>query len=115
MNKEILSRLDLLAEKLGMSVDYLWPALVQQQLIKGVYYAVAALALLIGSFIYWRHAKVLIKDRENPTDVREFHFISSYIVLAAAATFGTVFLGRTQVLFSPEAAAFSELMRVLGG
>lgn len=55
MDKEILARLDALAEKLGATGEYLWRALVRGEVVGGVVYIAlgAFLGLICGLVAKW--------------------------------------------------------------
>lgn len=109
MNEELLSRLDQLANKLGTTIDYLWPKLVRYELISNT----MELAAWTSIFILLIYAavsfsRIFIKDPEDTT---------SFALMCLAAMFALLILPAIVVtvpkVLVPEVAALKALTNIM--
>ena len=63
LQQEILTRIDRLAEKLGVTAEYLWPHLVRHSFAEGISVIVGASVLIVISIVLWWWA--LREDEEG--------------------------------------------------
>lgn len=105
LQKELLARLDAIAQKLGIASASIWSYLIRQQSIDGTFYLAGALACLIVIVLAWRAI-----SRFEETDDRVF------CRLIVAAFLGAVFLGLTYAgttsLLNPGYGALQSLMHM---
>lgn len=122
MQREVLSRLDALAAKLGTTVEHLWPILVKQQVLDaittatliGVMYVAAA--ILLGKT--YRAAAIQRKVRRLGIFEGDDWIPSCCIIgwLLLCFTFLATSMSASGVvsgLLNPEYAAFRDLMWML--
>ena len=66
LQQEILSRIDKLAEKLGVTVEYLWPQLVRLTVIEAVTVILTAVVAIVVAIVLWvKFTKVDSYDNEG--------------------------------------------------
>ena len=117
LTKELLSRLDALAAKLGIAADQLWAILVRQAHVEmNVQFAVGLLAFLVllaaaGLFVYGA--------RRGWGDCWDDEAVGSAFVggLIAVLAFGIAtfsWLDAYCIAMNPEYWAFKELVKLLG-
>lgn len=88
LTQEILARLDILAAKLGTTVEYLWPALVSKEMAMGVSSIIIGVLCIIVAFV---GTKIFCKmcqevDAAEPKDEgmwAGFAFVAGCVVLVA--------------------------------
>lgn len=113
MKEELLQRLDTLAAKLGVTIEYLWPIFVRQQVLEAVqccflFAAMVALALFCIRKI------VATSKRRNMDDADRFGYSILYGLVAATAFLisGAAFYNMGG-FFNPEFYALQELAEML--
>ncbi len=106
LQQEILTRIDKLAEKLGVTVEYLWPHLVRLTVIEVLSGFVLVAALIVVASLCWRQ-----RGKTESYDAREGWFAATVIVgilagmgILFAVTFGI------PILLEPEAATLRGLL-----
>jgi hypothetical protein len=117
---EVFDRLDAIAEKMGIAVEYLWKVLVRQALAEGV-----GRLLIMGMFcgavglliwICWK--KVNWEESIPDKDTREFCIIAAVTVLGVASIIlliatPIVSVDGVKFLINPEYYAFQEVRGLL--
>lgn len=72
LTQEILQRLDALAAKLGTTVEYLWPALVKEQVAQGVVQMLIAIPPLAAALACrWIYPRALAKANKDMQEYEE--------------------------------------------
>jgi len=118
--EEVFKRLDLLAEKLGVTVDYLWPAMVAKELVIGMSGLLASFLLLTVSFsciAYAIHNKKRVKDWDEPG----FDGVAIIVVFAVGvvglmvttAASASLFTSNIARIIAPEAYALESMLSLL--
>ena len=104
LTQEILQRLDALAQKLGTTVEHLWPLLVKEQSVMG-WAGLVALALL---FLFGVASLLggLIADKEVPTCLGGFS-----LFLFCAIGLPMLCVEVLPRIVAPEAAALRSLIQ----
>ncbi len=120
---EILTRLDQIEAKMGEGTEYLWPKLVEQQVVEG-YFALgwAAIGLLFFVVACTLIGYIMTKDPEwavdrssnRCTDAGGFAILISAVIGIISLMVGLVNLSDVSILFTPEASALQELLKVVG-
>lgn len=120
---ELLQRLDLLAQKLGTTVEQLWPVLVQYQYHKGVvelvscaFYGLSGAILLRTSRWLWTRIRTESKKSDESEDPYIFGFLLCTIL-------GTIFLlvgifdvpDAYLMMTNPQYYALQDLMKMMQG
>ena len=109
--REITELLEKLAEKLGTTVENLWPVLIKQAPISGAVDLMLLVALVVTSVITYRIAQ---KCDDADEDVAVFAWILTGIIFFITAAFVLFGLkGIITALFHPEYWALSEILRQL--
>lgn len=106
--QELLRRLDVLAAKLGVAVDVLWPEMVRMQYVDGAMGMIVG-ALCLGSGVYaFRNAEEA-RPKHGYDDGLEV-FVAR-LVGSSCVIFGAVFVwSALSNLAAPQASAFLELL-----
>jgi len=121
LQQEILTRIDKLTEKLGVTAEYLWPHLVQYQIALGVSVLVGAVLLSVISFICFTQGnKQPLTKRNSGYGVVEEYGAVAVVLFVAGVITGVIGLILFVVsitvgipaLIAPEAAAFKSLLPV---
>lgn len=108
LQQEILSRIDKLAEKLGVTAEYLWPHLVRYEVASGVSAIMAAaVTTILTILIWWSFSKT---DGDSGLE-----FIAGMcgIILSVTAIIliiVSITVGIPSIV-APEAAAFKDFLR----
>jgi len=107
LQQEILTRIDKLAEKLGVTAEYLWPHLVRYEVASGISTIVASVVVTaLTILVWWGFSK---------TDCDScFEFVTGAcgIILSVTAIILIVVTLTTGIpsIIVPEAAAFKALL-----
>ena len=112
LSNEVLAKLDILAQKIGVTVEQIWPWLIRQQYVEAIYFSVlAALCIIISGITlgltikYWE--KIESNNCEPP-----FVVINVIFVMATAA-FICIAVTAIPNIFNPEYHALKDLMRMI--
>lgn len=112
MNEELLSRLDQLANKLGTTIDYLWPKLVRYELISNsAQLAIFCVMFILLTYVAIRLCKAFVKETEKSESDALFcltcivGLIALVILASAVVTVPKVFV--------PEVAALKTLGNII--
>lgn len=108
MDPEIASRLDALSQKLGVAVDYLWPALVRLQVVNGIISAGFLILTVATAWISFKKNRKVVPDSAEDVVTAAIFLVSS--ILSVLALVGFLFFG-VQNLVVPEAMALKDLLR----
>lgn len=114
MKEELLARLDVLAEKLGVAAGHLWEVLVRQAILHGYVdlgSGLLVLSIAIPAMVWcWR------KAAESPDDVGFFRGLTAVVGGAACAVafYDGIRYGLLELL-NPEYYALKEILQALGG
>jgi uncharacterized membrane protein len=120
VTQEVFKRIDVLAEKLGVTAAYLWPKLVAWEWAQAfasiiIFFIVVPIAI-VGSIKCFIKTKTIIKEAGNDyRNDREVTFFVVGLALALVSVLGVVafFFGFSHdisTLISPEAATFYKLI-----
>ena len=106
LQQEILSRIDKLAEKLGVTVEYLWPHLVRLTILEVIFGFVLVIILILTAGVLWHQHK-----KADGYDAKEGWFVAAVVasLLAGLGVVLVVTLG-VPVLLEPEAATLKGLL-----
>lgn len=115
LQQEILTRIDALTEKIGVTAEYLWPHLVKLELARG-------LGLLVGAIVFSAVATVLMcsalycegkRNDHTWDDVNAWKMAIGVVMGVGAVIFVIIFmvLGLPSII-APEAAAFKNLLNL---
>ena len=110
----IVSALEKLATKLGVTAEHLWGVLVYQQIIEARY-------AIIASFVFWSlflfAIRKTIKDStyfQNPSSAKDIFGIVFFILIAICTLISSIsFLATITGLFNPEYQALKALMEMI--
>ena len=112
LSNEVLAKLDILAQKIGVTIEQIWPWLVRQQYVEAIYYSVLAiLGIIVSSIIlittikYWE--KIFANDCEVGCVVGNVLFIGFTFVFVIIAT------SAIPKIFNPEYWALKDLMGMI--
>lgn len=102
LQQEILTRIDRLAEKLGVTAEYLWPHLVRYEVAVGISFIIATVVTtVITGFLWW----IFFKWNEEMVGLGAFiGTIIAVILMLFSITMGI------PAIIAPEAAAFKGLL-----
>lgn len=113
LQQEILTRIDALTTKIGVTVEYLWPHLVRLEVVRGVGLLVGMILCSIPSLLLIMTALRAEDDRNNAVwhDTSTTKLTIGIVFGIGALIFGGVFLtsGLPSIL-APEATAFQNLL-----
>ena len=102
LQQEILTRIDKLAEKLGVTAEYLWPHLVRYEMAVGVsLIAATVVTMVITGFLWWAYNKW---DEEMVGLAAFIGAVIAVILVLFSVTMGI------PAIIAPEAAAFKALL-----
>ena len=106
LQQEILSRIDKLAEKLGVTVEYIWPHLVRLTVIEVIGGIMLTAVLIVAAGLCWRQ-----QEKTEGYDAQEGWFVAAIIVsiLAGVGVLLAATLG-VPILLEPEAATLRGLL-----
>lgn len=105
MQQEILTRVDKLAEKLGVTVEYLWPQLVRLTIIEAVTCILAMAITVVIAGALW------IKAKNTDSYNDEGWVIGAGAASVVAAIFVIVVIGYSiPALLAPEAVTLKGLL-----
>jgi hypothetical protein len=119
--QEILKRLDVLAEKLGTTAQYLWSVLVKQGTIEGISDIFVGVIFLIGLIIGIKLLKFCIKEgpkhrSEKCNDWQGPYIFGSFVgtvmIIAGTIGFTTWIYYGLQALLNPEYYALQKLIEL---
>ena len=107
LQQEILTRIDKLAEKLGVTVEYLWPQLVRLTVIETLSGFMLVAALIVAASLCWRQ-----RGKTESYDAQDGWLVAAVIVsiLAGVGILLAVTLG-IPILLEPEAATLRGLLQ----
>lgn len=124
ITKEVFARLDALAEKLGVTAQYLWTVLLKQahvEAVSSLCWAGAGLMALVGGVLGIRCALRMKKDKPSWTDREE---MSEKAVTVLAVSIAATFIGLLGLILNlswvitpwlnPEFWALQQVLQVLG-
>jgi hypothetical protein len=107
LSEELLKRLDALATKMGTTVDHLWPVLLRQQRIEGIYDVVVGLLLVVVCVAIWRATGKYIREHEYDSDIA---WPVRVVGIGIFGLFALVLFGEAiTCLLNPEYAALKAL------
>ena len=118
MEQELLSRLDALAAKLGVTATHLWEVLVAQQALRWMNVVAEVVALGVAAGLLYVSCKVFGKHKDSGDMEEIVSFIG--MLLFAVASAGVLFCiigdGTTAIkaTINPEFYALQEVLKVLG-
>jgi len=113
LTQEILTRVDALAAKLGVTVEYLWPHLVRYEQVLGASVVLAAMFFLgvTAVFVRWFRSVEAASDSNYITDEGTSLMIAGVIsAIASAILVILAFTIGLPGIFAPEAVAFRGLL-----
>lgn len=115
MNEEILSRLDVIASKLGVAAEHLWGILTKQALVAGSY---AAILLCLGGVLLYLGSKVKVEKYWIKDDYWTSHptveGIKKVLLILIGAWITAYNLYQALVCFiNPEYYAYVKLVNLL--
>jgi hypothetical protein len=116
LNQEILNRLDLLAEKLGVTVEMLWKVCVKQAYIDG-YYSIfwIVFGLFIIAITFYTGKKVWEKVDEGDGYWKTDKKVAVVVIFLCMNIFSVVSIvdgiNGTKKIINPEYYAFREIKR----
>ena len=113
MKQEILPRLDALADRLGVSVEYIWPIFVKEQFAHGMaIMAAAAFGFMLSIVLVGAAVRLIQKSDGN-----ENYQIGGMVCGVVSIFPGVVSIiegtGALPLLIAPEAAALRSLMETI--
>jgi len=104
LQQEILMRIDRLAEKLGVTAEYLWPHLVRYEVAQGVATIVCtALFAAIAALFWWFAGSAKINE-DLAFGIALVMTIVAVVLIIVSVTMGI------PNLIAPEAVAFKALL-----
>jgi len=113
LSNEILSKLDALAQKIGVTVEQIWPWLVKQQYIDAIIPLVLLpIITIIAYFVFKRVVKIDWKAYDNNYEQIVGSSIAFMVVIAVIMA-GIVFIDNISKLFNPEYWALKDLMGMM--
>lgn len=113
MEKELLQRLDLLAEKLGVASGHLWEILAKQAKIEFFTDAAALLVVCLVAFFCTKHRSHISKWVQDGYDGREaiaFFSAAIFIIIFVLAVAGAI--TSSGYLFNPEYFALKQILEI---
>lgn len=115
LSEEMFKRIDLLAEKFGTTVEYLWPSMVQRELFSGVMQAIAGMAIFgFGIFIFRRLILSAKNEGSGPySDAGEISIAAYFALVTSVLIFLILLCFAVPRILAPEAAAFSQLLLIV--
>lgn len=120
MEKDVTVLLQSLADKVGVTVEHLWPFLVKQEAIFGWTNLFVWISLLCGLSIYVIYAmkshewvKHKYGDEYEPTPIGICNFLVSLITGGAYIVFFVFLHLLVNSILNPEAAALTRLLDLL--
>lgn len=109
MNEEILKRLDLLAEKMGVATGQMWQALVFQARVEAIQDGIVlGLCLLAGYFLY-RWARQIIRDQPDEVVWVPWGVISAVVVILGLCCISSI----PTELFNPNYFALQKILEAV--
>lgn len=112
LSDEILNRIDAIAQKIGVTVEQLWPWLIKQQYVEAIYPLVLVILFCILFFSYYNHIKNT--DWDNESDLKSAIKVKLLIGIGAVCIFAfIVFIGEFSDIFNPEYWAFKNLIEMI--
>ena len=111
--RQAMDKLDVLASKVGMTVEKLWPYFVRQQVLEAVTVAVVSVALWIAVVVLVRKRE-WVKEQAEIDDGRDFVIIFGSVVLGlSCVTLTIVALSMIPQFFNPEYYAVRDMLRMV--
>ena len=111
VSQEVLSRLDSLAERLGVTIEYLWGILVKQGTVQGVYGIVGILAASTCFFLVYKLIRSDWEFEGKDWDTKEQLQIAKGVSGLILIIFGVI-LGLNGY-FNPEFYAFKQIQGLI--
>jgi len=121
--KELLDRLDMLASKLGVAAQHLWPVLIRQARAEGYVFLGLGMSLVmvLGYCMYCCASRGMELSKPDPKypsstigDSEPWFVASCFLGLGVLVSSTGLFAGALR-LFNPEYYAFTGLLSLLTG
>jgi hypothetical protein len=118
LSKEVLSRLDAIAAKLGVAANVLWAAYLRQARVEGISDALTALLLLALGIGFWRLAKWTWSIGQKQKEYDRGGWQIATVLIAISAPFlifptGYYLYCAFSELYNPQFWAISQILQQL--
>ena len=111
---EVFTRLDVIAEKMGTTIDYLWPAFMRAEIAHGItQFVVSILLFTVGVLIIRKLVQLITRHKKD----EELVGACMFGILVTTAIFAGIsidlFGSGIESIIAPEVGALNRLMTTL--
>jgi len=112
LSTEVLAKLDILAQKIGVTIEQLWPWLVRQQYVEAIYPAVLFIMFSIVAIPAYRFLKKVTWQPEITAEQLIGIVVGTVVGLGFVVS-GVDFITEFSDIFNPEYWALKDLMGMI--
>lgn len=113
LSSEVLVKIDALAQKLGMTVEQIWPWMIRQQYTEAIWPAILFVIFFISALYVCRFIKKVNWDEYKLSVEQVIGIIGGIIAVFGLVISFTNFIAEFSDIFNPEYWALKDLMRMI--